>query len=121
MAGAREVAMPVVFSVTDQPGGSFLPLMFLPGFMGKIFKVIPMVVIAVFSISLIESLFILPAHLGHQQTEAPPSGPSIISSGGRKSFSHAFEILCAYRRYGAFLAVMPCRRRYSRSGLRDLP
>ena len=45
---------------------AFIPLMFVPGFMGKIFKTIPFVVIAVFGVSLIESLFILPAHLSHK-------------------------------------------------------
>ena len=39
----------------------------MPGVMGKIFRNIPAVVISVFMISLIESLFILPAHLGHQR------------------------------------------------------
>jgi len=64
--GAREVAMPVTFSVLTNIV-AFFPLMFVPGIMGKIFIVIPLVVISVFAISLIESVFILPAHLGHQK------------------------------------------------------
>jgi len=44
---------------------AFLPIMFVTGTMGKFFKVIPVVVIVVFLISLVESLFILPAHLSH--------------------------------------------------------
>ena len=67
--GAREVAMPVTFSVLTNIV-AFFPLMFVPGIMGKIFVVIPLVVISVFAISLIESLFILPAHLGHQKDKA---------------------------------------------------
>ena len=44
-----------------------MPMYFVPGIMGKFFKVIPLVVCSTFLISLIESLFILPAHLGHQK------------------------------------------------------
>ncbi len=64
--GAREIAMPVTFSVLTNIV-TFMPMFFIPGFMGKIFKYIPMVVICVFLISLVESLLILPAHLGHQK------------------------------------------------------
>ncbi len=62
--GARRIAMPVIFSVLTNMV-AFMPLFFVPGFMGKVFRQIPIVVISVFAISLVESLFILPAHLGH--------------------------------------------------------
>ncbi len=62
--GGREVALPVVFSILTNVV-AFLPIMFVTGTMGKFFKVIPVVVIVVFLISLVESLFILPAHLSH--------------------------------------------------------
>ncbi len=64
--GARRIAMPVIFSVLTNMV-AFMPLFFVPGFMGKVFKQIPIVVISVFAISLVESLFILPAHLGHRR------------------------------------------------------
>ena len=44
---------------------AFSPLMFVPGMMGKIFRVIPLVVIPCLLFSLVESLAILPAHLSH--------------------------------------------------------
>lgn len=62
--GAKEVMAPVTFSVITNIV-TFLPLYFVPGTMGKIFKYIPVVVGIVFFISLVESLFILPAHLSH--------------------------------------------------------
>ena len=65
--GAKEIAMPVTFSVLTNMV-TFMPMFFVPGFMGKVFSQIPVVVICVFSISLIESLLILPAHLGHRRT-----------------------------------------------------
>jgi len=60
--GVREVGMPVVFSVLTTVA-AFLPLVFVEGSMGKFIKVIPLVVISILLVSLIESLFVLPAHL----------------------------------------------------------
>jgi len=62
--GARDVAMPIAFSILTNVV-AFLPLSFIPGVMGKIWKVLPLVVITVFLISWVESLLILPAHLAH--------------------------------------------------------
>ncbi|UCG39215.1 MAG: efflux RND transporter permease subunit, partial [bacterium] len=62
--GTREIATPVTFSILTNVA-AFLPLYFIPGMMGKVFKMIPLVVCTAFMISLFESLFILPAHLGH--------------------------------------------------------
>ena len=42
---------------------AFVPMLFVPGIMGKIMRVIPIVVISVLSVSLVEALLILPAHL----------------------------------------------------------
>jgi multidrug efflux pump subunit AcrB len=64
--GVREVAGPVSFSILTNII-TFLPLWFVPGIMGKFFKVIPLVVTTVFLISWIEALFILPAHLAHSK------------------------------------------------------
>ena len=60
--GGREVATPVVFAVLTTVA-AFVPLMFVPGWVGKMFRVIPMVVVPCLLFSLIESLWILPAHL----------------------------------------------------------
>ncbi|MCK9174881.1 MAG: efflux RND transporter permease subunit [Desulforhopalus sp.] len=62
--GARDVAMPIAFSILTNVV-AFLPLCFIPGTMGKIWKVVPLVVITVFLISWAESLLILPGHLAH--------------------------------------------------------
>lgn len=64
IAGVKEVAQPVVFAILTTCV-AFMPMLFVPGVMGKFFRVIPIVVIAVLIISLVESLFILPAHLSH--------------------------------------------------------
>ncbi len=62
--GAREVAMPVTFSILTTVA-AFSPLLFVQGAWGQIMRNIPLVVITILLISLFESLYILPAHLGH--------------------------------------------------------
>ena len=60
--GARDVSVPITFSILTNIV-AFLPLAFVPGFMGKMFGFIPLVVVTVFIISWVEALLILPAHL----------------------------------------------------------
>lgn len=64
--GARDVAVPVSFSVLTNIV-SFVPLMFMPGTMGKTWIAVPLVVIAVFTVSWIEALLVLPSHLSHSK------------------------------------------------------
>jgi multidrug efflux pump subunit AcrB len=64
IGGTKEVAQPVIFAILTSCV-AFAPMLFVPGPMGKFFRVIPIVVIAVLLISLVESLLILPAHLSH--------------------------------------------------------
>ncbi|WP_288130098.1 efflux RND transporter permease subunit [Microbulbifer sp.] len=66
VAGARQVSVPLTFAILTNIV-AFLPLMELPGFMGKIFGIIPFVVASVFVISWIEALYILPGHLAHSK------------------------------------------------------
>jgi multidrug efflux pump subunit AcrB len=61
---AREMAVPVTFSILTTVA-AFAPLFFVPGTMGKVFQMIPTVVISVLMLSLVESFLVLPAHLGH--------------------------------------------------------
>jgi len=85
--GVREVARPVTFSILTNIV-TFMPLYFVPGIPGKIFRAIPVVVITVFVISLVESLFILPAHLGHQR-ERSQRGPTAWFHHKQQRFSNA--------------------------------
>ncbi len=87
--GAREVKVPVVFSVLTNIA-AFMPLMFVEGRMGKIIIVIPIVVCSTFTISLIESLLILPAHLGHHRERKRKSLNSMIHH-TQQRFSHWFN------------------------------
>ncbi len=100
IAGAREVSKPVTFSVLTNMV-AFLPIYFVPGFMGKIFRQIPLVVVTVFFISLIESLFVLPAHIGHQNVTAP-GGKLAALVRWQQRVSDLFTTLVR-NKYGPFL------------------
>lgn len=62
--GARDMAKPVTFAIFTNII-AFVPLLFIPGSTGKYWWPLPAVVIVVLAMSLLEALFILPAHLGH--------------------------------------------------------
>src|SRR5690606_27541015 len=62
--GAAEVLPSVMASVTTTVI-AFSPMFFVSGVMGKFMAVIPFAVIAMLVISLLESTFVLPCHLGH--------------------------------------------------------
>jgi len=72
VAGTREVTVPVVFGVLTTVA-TFVPMVMLPGPMGQVFGVAGTVTIACLLCSLVESQFILPAHLAHShETETEP-------------------------------------------------
>ena len=68
--GTQEVAIPVTFGVLTTVA-AFMPLLMVEGVRGKIFAQIPMIVIPVLLFSLIESKFVLPAHLKHINFHKP--------------------------------------------------
>ncbi|MCB9506966.1 MAG: efflux RND transporter permease subunit [Myxococcales bacterium] len=91
--GAREVSGPVVFSVLTTVI-AFVPIMFIPGTMGKFMGVIPVIVITILMISLFESLFILPAHLAH--TSGPFRGGLLGAlEYGQEQFGRLFDFFVA--------------------------
>jgi len=101
ISGTREIAMPVTFSVLTNMI-AFVPMFFVSGIMGKVFKQIPVVVISVFAISLVECFWILPAHVGHQKH--PHKGFFGWMHGWQQRFSEAF-IRMVHNRYGPFLGL----------------
>jgi multidrug efflux pump subunit AcrB len=71
--GSQEVGIPVVFSILTTVA-AFMPLIFVSGVMGKFIKSIPLVVIIILLVSLLESLFVLPAHLALGGPRQAPGG-----------------------------------------------
>ena len=62
LKGAHEVAAPVIASVFTTIA-AFLPLMLLPGIMGRFMRIVPIVVSLALLASLFECFFILPSHV----------------------------------------------------------
>ncbi|MBU4420130.1 MAG: efflux RND transporter permease subunit, partial [Proteobacteria bacterium] len=100
VTGTREIAVPITFAVLTNMV-AFVPMFFVPGVMGKVFKQMPLVVISVFAISLIECFFILPAHIGHKRPDVPSGFFGWIFR-AQQSFGRAF-IGFVNKRYGPFL------------------
>ena len=91
--GAREIAKPVTFAVLTTVA-AFMPLMFVPGMMGRLFRVLPLVVVPCLLFSLVESLGILPAHLSHIPKRGNP-GPwrrfqGLLSSGLKRFIERGY-------------------------------
>ncbi|MBT6625795.1 MAG: efflux RND transporter permease subunit, partial [Gemmatimonadetes bacterium] len=63
--GTLEVGKPVIFTILTSIA-AFMPLAFVDGVMGKFMFVIPIIVVSVLVLSLVEALYILPAHLASQ-------------------------------------------------------
>lgn len=99
--GTQDVVAPVTFSILINIA-TFMPLLFIPGEIGKIFYVIPLVIISVFIMSLVESLLILPNHLGHLQNDYSPRGLSAWIFNHQQRFSRAFTHWVRHS-YGPFL------------------
>lgn len=69
--GASRVIRPVTYAVLTTLI-AFSPMLFLPGAEGVLMRVIPLVAIAILIVSLVESMWILPSHLGSQSERKWP-------------------------------------------------
>ncbi|MCI5194513.1 MAG: efflux RND transporter permease subunit, partial [Candidatus Electrothrix sp. AU1_5] len=68
VTGVQEMSAPVLIAVATNII-AFLPLLFVSGSTGRFFAMLPAVVISVFLLSLIECMYILPAHLNYPKKE----------------------------------------------------
>lgn len=84
--GTAEVFKPIVASVVTTCV-AFLPLYYFEGFFGKLVSFIPLIVILMLSGSLMESLFILPAHMAGRT----PLLDRFRKDEGQKSWFHKYE------------------------------
>lgn len=87
--GTEEVALPVTFGVITTMV-AFLPLAFMGGGWGVFYSQIPYIVIPVLLFSLVESKFILPAHIGHTKPRHEQKKPNKIIQYQQK-FAKGFE------------------------------
>ncbi len=108
LAGAKDMARPVTFAILTNII-AFVPLLFIPGATGNYWWPLPAVVIIVLFVSLIEALFILPAHLGH----TPPKNRyriGLLLERWQQRFANRFNRFVDTR-YRAFLELC-LRHRY---------
>ncbi|MEM7384047.1 MAG: efflux RND transporter permease subunit [Verrucomicrobiota bacterium] len=104
--GVKQMSVPVVFAVSTNII-AFLPLLFVTGEAGLFFKVLPAVVIAVFTVSLVECLLILPAHLSSSGKTEEPSRTSWFGTFDRKQTALRNRLDKAMERgYAPILAVV---------------
>jgi multidrug efflux pump subunit AcrB len=112
--GAQEMVTPVTFSVLTTMV-AFSPLFLVPGVTGKIFRILPIVVIAVLGFSVIESFFVLPAHLAHVHTGKEHGFLGVVDIPRRyasdalrwfidKVYAPVLDVAIAFR-YAAFAAA----------------
>ena len=122
--GAEEVMWPVTVAVLTTIA-AFTPLMFIRGQIGDFFRELPLVVIASLSVSLIEALVILPAHLRHlppHQEHKKIEATSALGKLGRfllavqhnfmeglmKGYSALLTIALRWRYLSLIIAVSAC-------------
>ncbi len=89
IVGAQKVAMPATFGVLTTVA-AFMPMLLVSGPMGIIWKSIGMVVILCLLFSLVESKFILPAHLAHMKVK-PKQAPTNAISRAKVKFNEQVQ------------------------------
>lgn len=104
--GAEEVSLPVLVTITTTIG-AFLPLMFIEGRIGDFMGVLPLVVMCALTVSLVESLLVLPSHLAESLKPVRPA------SGGRKS-NWVARLAAPLRRAEEHLLMDPLAAVYAR-------
>lgn len=103
VGGVAEVGAPVLSAVLTTMA-AFLPLMLLPGIVGKFMFVVPFVVTVALAISLLEAFWILPAHVLAIRPKGwrTPSRAQLL----RERFTHAVRV-----RYARILVAVMRRPR----------
>lgn len=96
VAGTEEVMWPIVSSALTTMA-AFLPLMLIPGTIGKFLRVIPLVVTVALGVSTVESILFIPSHLVHWPggKKLPPSGDYFDRI--RDPFKNALRVLYRHR------------------------
>ena len=104
--GTEEVTSPV-FSATATTIAAFLPLMLMPGIMGKFLRIVPIVVSLALVASLLEAFFILPSHFadwpGRHHSRPRPTPKWLVHI--QEAYARGLERVVRFR-YLAFLLFL---------------
>jgi len=106
--GVTEVGMPVLAAIATSVV-VFIPLLFIDGIMGKFIYVLPVVVISCLLVSLVECLFLLPAHLSHlpdPNEKKKTWNPFTFLFGRINDFTSTALETFVYKIYGPFLQLV---------------
>ena len=76
--GTYQVLLPVAFGVMTTMA-AFAPMLFVPGLMGKVVRVFPLIILPTLFFSLVESNLILPCHLRHYRKPKRDSSRNALS------------------------------------------
>jgi len=77
--GAYEV-LPSISASVSTTIIAFLPMFFVPGVMGKFFVILPTAMVTMLILSWVESLMILPCHLGHDPEQGLQVGSRLLGA-----------------------------------------
>jgi len=97
--GTNEVIRPIISSIGTNIA-AFIPLILLPGIMGKFMRIVPIIFSMALIASLFEAMFLLPSHYADWTKKA-----SIYKKGERPFFKRL-------RRYYGHLLIKALRKRY---------
>lgn len=105
--GASQVAWPIVASALTTIA-AFLPLMILPGTIGKFLRVIPLVVTVALAVSTVESILFIPSHVVHWPGVGKPPRTAAFFETVRERFTVIARFLYRHRlaTVGAFFALV---------------
>lgn len=107
LTGVKQMVFPV-FGAVSTTVLAFLPILFIPGIMGKFMKDIPLVVLLTLGMSTVEAIFFLPSHMLHSRP--PEKEPKRIQwlkyVIGFYHSSIRYALKSRYLFLGAFLGLM---------------
>ena len=88
--GTLQVLVPVTFGVLTTMA-AFAPMLFVPGVMGKVTGLFPLIILPTLFFSLVESNLILPRHLSHGKKKVAPRARNNAFQRGADLFFGAFS------------------------------
>ncbi len=109
--GTQEISVPVTFGILTTVA-AFVPLLMIAGIRGQIFAQIPKVIIPVLLFSLIESKFILPAHMSHIKLRDNDDGSVGLLTRLQQSIARGLELFIE-KIYQPFLGFVIKARYFS--------
>jgi len=117
IVGAEEVMWPVIIAIMTTVA-AFSPLLFVKGQMGDFMWQLPIVVLAALTVSLMEALVILPAHLAHLPVNKAGTEGSEKEQAAGGIVRRAFRAVGSFQQHVMQAVVLKYYERFLRFSLR---